>query len=139
MLFVGKRSKIWYFQKEVGGQTRRVLVGRFPVISAVAARQASLGFALNSADVLDVLYPLLLRYGKPEYVRSDNGSEFVTAALQDWLRKVGIKPIQIPAGSPWENGYNGRFNGTLRREILNAEWFHTTKQAQIVINAWLRQ
>ena len=29
--------------------------------------------------------------------------------------------------------------GTLRREVLNAEWFTTTEQAQIVINHWLRQ
>ncbi len=94
---------------------------------------------MNSADVLDALYPLLLRRGKPVYIRSDNGSEFIATALQDWLRKVGIKPIQIYPGSPWENGYNERFNGTLRREVLNAEWFHTTKQAQIVINTWLRQ
>ena len=42
-------------------------------------------------------------------------------------------------GSPWENGYNERFNGTLRKEVLNAEWFHTTKQAQVAINVWLRQ
>ncbi|WP_406676047.1 IS3 family transposase [Roseobacter weihaiensis] len=107
---------------------------------------------MNSADVLDALYPLLLRRGKPEYIRSElpvegaigsspmgDGSEFIATALQDWLRKVGIKPIQIYPGSPWENGYNERFNGTLRREVLNAEWFHTTKQAQIVINTWLRQ
>lgn len=38
-----------------------------------------------------------------------------------------------------ENGYNERFHGTLRREVLNAEWFHRTKQAQTVINTWLRQ
>ncbi|MGB0547320.1 MAG: integrase core domain-containing protein [Paracoccaceae bacterium] len=31
--------------------------------------------------------------------------------------------------SPWENGYNKRFNGTLRGEVLNAEWFTKTKQA----------
>ncbi len=94
---------------------------------------------MNSADVLDPLYLLLLRHGKPEYIRSDNGSEFIAGGLQDWLRKVGIKPIQIYPGSPRENGYNERFNGTLRREVLNAEWFHTTEQAQIVINTWLRQ
>ena len=46
---------------------------------------------------------------------------------------------RIYPGSPWENGYNERFNGTLRREVLNAEWFNTTKQAQIVIDQWLRQ
>ncbi|MFA9474022.1 MAG: integrase core domain-containing protein [Filomicrobium sp.] len=31
--------------------------------------------------------------------------------------------IQIYPGLPWENGCNERFNGTLRREVLNAEWF----------------
>ena len=46
--------------------------------------------------------------------------------LGDWLKKVGVQPMQIYPGSPWENGYNERFNGTLRREVLNAEWFHST-------------
>ncbi len=47
VLFVGKKSKTWYFQKDVGGQTRRVLIGRFPMISANAARQTAMGFALD--------------------------------------------------------------------------------------------
>ena len=94
---------------------------------------------MRSAEVLEALYPLLLRHGKPKYIPSDNGPEFVAASLQEWLMKVGIKPIQIYPGSPWENGYNERFNGTLRHEVPNAEWFATTKQAQIVINQWLRQ
>lgn len=47
VLFVGKKSKTWYFQKDVGGQTRRALIGRFPVISAQVARQTAMGFALE--------------------------------------------------------------------------------------------
>ena len=46
---------------------------------------------LGSADVLEALYPLLLKHGKPEHIRSDNGPEFVATGLQDWLIKVGIK------------------------------------------------
>ena len=61
---------------------------------------------MGSADVLEAIYPLLLKHGKPEYIRSDNGSEFIAKALQEWLTRVGIKPIQIYPGSPWENGYN---------------------------------
>ena len=76
---------------------------------------------------------------KPAFIRSDNGPEFISLHLQDWLKRVGIQPLQIYPGSPWKNGYDERFNGTLRREVLNAEWFHTTKQAQVAINAWLRQ
>ena len=94
---------------------------------------------IGTDDVLEALYPLLLRHGTPEYIRSDNGPEFVAEAMQDWLARVSIKPIRIYPGSPWENGYNERFNGTLRQEVLNAEWFTTTTQAQIVINQWLRQ
>jgi transposase InsO family protein len=37
------------------------------------------------------------------------------------------------------NGYNERFNGMLRRSVLNAEWLTTTNQAEVVINQWLRQ
>ena len=94
---------------------------------------------MGHAEVLEALYPLFLKHGKPHYIRSDNGSEFIARNLQSWLKKVGIMPIQIYPGSPWENGYNERFNGTLRREVLNAEWFSTIKQAQIVINIWLKQ
>jgi len=94
---------------------------------------------MNADDVLEALYEMLMKRGKPEYIRSDNGPEFIATALQVWLIKVGIKPIQIYPGSPWENGYNERFNGTLRHEVLNAEWFHTIKQAQTAINIWLKQ
>ena len=76
---------------------------------------------MASADVLKALYPLLLKRGKPENIKSDNGPEFVATPLQEWLTKLGIKPIHIYRGSPWENGYNERLNGTLRREVFNAE------------------
>lgn len=80
---------------------------------------------LNGEDVLEILYPLILKHGKPDYIRSDNGPEFIANSLQEWLRRVGVKPIQIYPGSPWENVYNKRFNGTLRAELLNSEWFQT--------------
>ena len=94
---------------------------------------------MGSSEVLEALYPLVLKRGKPEYLRSDNGPEFTSVSFKDWLIKVGINPINIYPGSPWENGYNERFNGTLRREVLNAEWFATIRQAQTVINQWIKQ
>jgi hypothetical protein len=36
---------------------------------------------MGSADVLEALYPLLLNRGKPEYIRSENGPEFVAGPL----------------------------------------------------------
>jgi len=94
---------------------------------------------MNANDVLDVLHRLLTKPGKPEFIRSDNGPESIAVQLRGWLRRVGIQPMQIYPGSPWANGYDERFNGTLRREVLNAEWFQSTKHAQAAINVWLRQ
>ena len=61
---------------------------------------------MNSDDVLEAMHQLPMKHGKPKFIRSDNGGEFVAEHLQDWLRKVGVKPIQIYPGSPWENVYN---------------------------------
>ena len=72
---------------------------------------------MSAADVLEVLYPLFITHGMPHYIRSDNGPEFTADVFQKWLTKVGIKPIRIYPGSPWENGYNERFNGTLRHLV----------------------
>ena len=55
------------------------------------------------------------------------------------ITPLGTSPCYAPQGSAWQNGCNERFNGTLRQEVLNAEWFTTTKQAQSVINDWLSQ
>lgn len=103
------------------------------------ALSVTVAVRMGAADVLETLYPLFLARGTPVYLRSDNGPEFTAEPFQTWLTRVGVKPIRILPGSPWENGYNERFNGTLRREVLNAEWFRTTRQAQIVITQWLRQ
>ena len=53
---------------------------------------------MTASDVLEALYPLLMKHGKPEYIRSDNGPEFIAEALQEWLVKVGIKPLHIAPG-----------------------------------------
>ena len=51
-----------------------------------------------------------------------------------------IQAILTSEGRPLgECRYNERFNGTLRNEVLNVEWFHTVHQAQTAINVWLRQ
>jgi putative transposase len=53
------------------------------------------GAKLGSAEVLEALYPLIIKHGKPEHIRSDNGPEFVSKTFQIWLKRVGIEPIHI--------------------------------------------
>ena len=49
------------------------------------------------------------------------------------------KTAFIEPGSPWENGFNERFNGSLRDECLNRERFYTLKEAQVIIEAWRKE
>ena len=57
---------------------------------------------MSAADVLKALYPLLITHGGPYYMRSDNRPEFTAEVFQKWLTKVGINPIRIYPGSPWD-------------------------------------
>ena len=93
-------------------------------------------YRLSSNDVLDVLSDLFLARGLPDYIRSDNGSEFTAHMLRKWLKGLNVKTAYIEPGSPWENGFNERFNGSLRDECLNREYFYTLKEAQYIIEEW---
>jgi putative transposase len=93
---------------------------------------------LNSDDVLATLTDLFVAYGLPDFIRSDNGSEFTAQAVRDWLKKLGVKTLYIEPGSPWENGYNESFNGKLRDELLNGEIFYSLAEARYLIERWRR-
>jgi transposase InsO family protein len=75
-------------------------------------------------------------YGKPAYIRSDNGAEFTAAKVMRWLRDQAIGPAFIAPGSPWQNGFVESFNGKLRDELLNREWFRNRAEAKVLIEQW---
>ena len=93
-------------------------------------------YSLKSDDVLDEISKLFITEGMPDYIRSDNGSEFTAKSLRNWLSALKVKTAYIKPGSPWENGYNESFNGKLRDECLNCELFYSLKEAQVVIGDW---
>ena len=94
---------------------------------------------LNHETVLDRLTELFIRRGTPDYIRSDNGSEFTAKAVREWLTDVGVETLYFTPGSPWENGYNESFNGKLRDEVLNVEIFDTLLEAKDLIERWRRE
>lgn len=94
------------------------------------------GRCLKSQDVLDRLNDLFLTRGTPEYIRSDNGSEFAAKNVRSWLERVGVRTLFIEPGSPWENGYIESFNGKLRDELLNREIFDTLLEAKVLTARW---
>ncbi len=91
---------------------------------------------LRSQDVILTLSRLMRLYGKPEHIRSDNGAEFTARSVMRWLRDEAIGPAFIAPGKPWQNGFVESFNGKLRDELLNREWFRTLAEAKVLIEAW---
>jgi transposase InsO family protein len=94
--------------------------------------------ALCGGDVRRIVARVVGRRGAPARLRSDNGSEFICAALTGWLPAVGAEPIPVAAGRPWENGYIESFHSRLRDEFLEREEFETVADARDRA-AWFRR
>ena len=91
---------------------------------------------INSSEVLYKLSELFISHGIPDYIGSDNGSEFTSMAIRRWLQRIGVKTLYIEPGSPWENGYIESFNGKLRDELLNGEIFDSILEAKVLTEQW---
>ena len=91
---------------------------------------------IRSDDIMHTLTGLFTTNGVPEHIRSDNGPEFTSKAIREWLPRVGVQTLFIEPGSPWENGYCESFNGKLRDEFLNGEIFNNLKEVQILTEQW---
>jgi putative transposase len=55
------------------------------------------------------------------------------------LNELGVKPLFIEPGSPWEIGCIESFNGKFRDEVLNREIFYSLQEAQVMIEQWRRE
>jgi putative transposase len=91
---------------------------------------------IGARDVVAELGRLFSAYGKPAYIRSDNGREFISETTRIWLAGQGVKPIYIERGSPQQNPFVERFNGTMRDELLNGEHFDSPLEARVMIGRW---
>jgi putative transposase len=94
--------------------------------------------SIRSARVIEVLSRLISTHGAPRFLRSDNGPEFVSQAILDWLAQARVETALIDPGKPWQNGDNESFNGKFRDECLSVEWFRSRAEARVLIEAWRR-
>jgi transposase InsO family protein len=87
-------------------------------------------------DVVETLTDLFMIRGVPKHIRSDNGGEFIAAAIQRVAEITGMEMLYIAPASPWENGYAESFHSRLRDELLNAEVFADVREAKALAAAW---
>jgi putative transposase len=92
--------------------------------------------SLSSRRVTRSLEEVIERRGNPESIRCDNGPELTSRHFLSWCEERKIQLIHIQPGRPMQNGHVESFNGRLRDECLNANWFRNLMDARAKITAW---
>lgn len=92
--------------------------------------------SIKGLDVIRILDRVIAARGKPEQVQSDNGSEFTSNAVLGWAHREGVDWRYIEPGKPTQNSYIESFNGKIRDECLNENWFETLSEAKALIEIW---
>jgi putative transposase len=95
--------------------------------------------SLNGERVVRVLERLKETRGLPAVIQTDNGPEFTGHTLDAWSYRNRVKLFFIEPGKPVQNAHIESFNGKLRNECLNMEWFTSLREARQVIEEWRRE
>ena len=94
------------------------------------------GHSFKATKVKEVLRKVGGQRGFPQYLRSDNGSEFIAGIIKEFLAENNIKAAYIEPGSPWQNGKGESFNGKFRDECLRMEIFGNWREAEVIAEQW---
>jgi putative transposase len=94
------------------------------------------GRSFKATQVKEVLREVGARRGYPQFLRSDNGSEFIAEIIKEFVAENNIKAAYIEPGSPWQNGKGESFNGKFRDECLRMEIFGNWREAVVVAEQW---
>lgn len=94
--------------------------------------------SIGSVRVIEVFAQLISEPGAPRHLRPDNGPEFVSHAILEWLAKERIEAAIIDPSKPWQNADNESFNGKFRDKRPSLEWFRCRTKARVLIQSWHR-
>jgi putative transposase len=93
--------------------------------------------SLRAERVIRVLEQVIQWRGKPQRIRVDNGPEFISSKLGIWCEERNIQLQFIQPGKPSQNAYIERFNGSFRRDVLDAYLFESLSQVRILVDEWM--
>jgi putative transposase len=93
--------------------------------------------SLSAKRVIRVLKRIIALRGNPKVIRVDNGPEFTSKDFELWCREQGIIILYIQPGRPMQNGFIERFNGSYRREILDAYVFFELHEVRKITAEWM--
>ena len=94
------------------------------------------GQSITGQQVVGVMNRIVAERGAPQTIRVDNGPEFVSRALDQWAYLHRVTLDFSRPGKPTDNALVESFNGRLRDECLNTNWFLSLDDARRKIEAW---
>ena len=94
--------------------------------------------SMSGERICRILDGSAARYGYPSTLVMDNGPEFTSKALDKWAYERGIRLHFIQPGKPVQNAFVESFNGKVRDECLNENWFTSLEDARRIVSAWQR-
>lgn len=92
--------------------------------------------SFKARKLMRYLEQMVETYGRPQYIRCDNGPELISKHMNRFAKKHKIEIRYSQPGKPMQNGLVERLNGTLRSECLNLKVFQTTTQLQATLDDW---
>lgn len=99
--------------------------------------EIEVGQSLKGEDVVRVMERMKLTRGVvPQRIKVDNGSEFISKALDKWAYENGVVLDFSRPGKPTDNAFIESFNGSFRDECLNVNWFLSLEDATEKITAF---
>lgn len=93
--------------------------------------------SLPAERVTRILDQVVQWRGKPKRIRVDNGPEFISTKLALWCEENGIHLQFIQPGKPTQNAYIERFNGSFRKDVLDAYLFENIHQVRMLTDEWM--
>lgn len=93
--------------------------------------EIEVGQNLKGFDVVAVMERIkALRGVIPKRIQVDNGSEFISKALDKWAYDNQVTLDFSRPGKPTDNPFIESFNGSFRDECLNVNWFLSLEDAK---------
>jgi putative transposase len=86
--------------------------------------------SLTGQRVVAILERLAAQRGLPQILQVDNGPEFTSQALDAWAQRHGVKLAFSRPGTPTDNPFIEAFNGQVRQECLDQQWFYSLEEAR---------
>jgi putative transposase len=95
--------------------------------------------SISAKRVIRTLEQVIEWRGKPRNIRADNGPEFTSKDFELWCLSKDINIQFIQPGKPMQNGFIERFNGSYRKELLDAYVFFELSDVRELTNEWMQE